>query len=173
MLELTRVVVAADEDDRLSPGGLDVDIAPAPYDDDEIVEEFDGLCMLLCCCGDANEEDEVIEDVIDDVIECGDTADDAGDDVEDVAPEDEVVVTIVVRLRAGGGGGCVGRAVVAVAVGAGFDVDVDVMPTLVDPNRLLTPNVRGGFGGTGSTCDALESQRDIVFFFFPSSSKSL
>jgi hypothetical protein len=56
-------------------------------------------------------------------------------------PVEEVVVTIVVLLLAGGGGGCVGRVVV---------VTVDV-PTLLLPNRLLQPKVRGGFGGTGST----------------------
>ena len=53
-----------------------------------------------------------------------------------------MVVTIVVLLLAGGGGGCVGRVVV---------VGTDDVPTLLLPNRLLQPNVRGGFGGTGST----------------------
>jgi hypothetical protein len=43
MLALTSVVVAEEVDEALSPGGLEEDIAPAPYDEDEIVEEFDGL----------------------------------------------------------------------------------------------------------------------------------
>jgi polyhydroxyalkanoate synthesis regulator phasin len=42
---------------------------------------------LLCCWGDARDEDEVIEEVIEDVIEWGLTADEAGDGVEDVAPK--------------------------------------------------------------------------------------
>ena len=46
---LTTVVVAAEEEERLSPAadGEEEDMAPAPYDDDEIVEEFEGLCMLF------------------------------------------------------------------------------------------------------------------------------
>ena len=59
-----------------------------------------------------------------------------------IIPIDEVVVTIVVLLLAGGGGGCV----VLVAEWAG-----EAGATLLLPNRLFIPNVRGGFGGTGST----------------------
>ena len=43
LLALTKVVVAEEVEERLSPGGLEEDMAPAPYDDDDIVEEFDGL----------------------------------------------------------------------------------------------------------------------------------
>jgi hypothetical protein len=55
-----------------------------------------------------------------------------------------MVVTIVVLLLAGGGGGCVGRTVDVVETTGAAE-------TLLEPNRLLQPNVRGGFGGTGST----------------------
>ena len=44
---------------------------------------------LLCCWGEVNDDEEVIDEVIDEVIECGLTADEAGDDVEDAAPEQE------------------------------------------------------------------------------------
>ena len=46
---LTTVVVAADDVDCVSAAGDDDDIdnmAQAPYDDEEMVEEFEGLCML-------------------------------------------------------------------------------------------------------------------------------
>ena len=45
---------------------------------------------LLCCCGDAKDEDDVIDDVMDDVIEWGLTADEAGDDVEVEEPKIKV-----------------------------------------------------------------------------------
>ena len=51
-------------------------------------------------------------------------------------------MTIVVLLLAGGGGGCV--PLVA-------DREGEAGATLLPPKRLLIPNVRGGFGGTGST----------------------
>ena len=58
-----------------------------------------------------------------------------------------VVVTTVVRLLAGGGGCCCGlvAAVVVVDECEGDDGTVE------GPNLLLSPKVRGGFGGTGST----------------------